>query len=1236
MGRKSLILLTLALFATLEIIAQGPSTFEFVENKGQWDTRVKFKGEIPTGDFYLQQKGFTIIQHNSDDLNKFFRHQHGSPATGNNGNRKGSKVDNNDHVIDDGHGEGGGGSGGKKNFVIRSHAYRVEFFGANENPVILPDKALTTYNNYFIGDDPSKWAAGVRIFQAVVYKNVYPNIDVRYYSEYGRLKYDIIVNPGGDVTKVMMRYEGVDKLSIKNNELIIKTSVAEVKELYPYSYQFDKVTGRKEVITKYELTDKNTVRFNVGNYSKNSTLIIDPTLVFSSYTGSRAGEYGFTATPGPDGSLYAGSIVFGSGFITTTGAYQSNFQGGTTNGGTDIGITKFSPLGNVRSYATYIGGKNANEYPHSLICDPQGQLIIMGRTYADDYPTFPAGNVQGNGGSGDVVVTKLNAAGGGLIGSMRIGGTGADGSNIKDMQEGASLSPAATLRFYGDDSRSEVTLDAGGNIYVAAQSRPGSDNTKDFPIRGGGFQPTRGGGQDGVIMKIDPNCQNIIWSSYLGGSGDDGAFVISVNPANNDIYVGGATVSPNFPGIKPGAYQTGFQGGQADGFVARIANNGSAIIQASYMGTGSYDAVYGVKFDNSGIPYIMGISEGGWKAVNATYQNAGSSQFIAKLRPDLSGFIYTTVFGTGNSRPNISPVAFLVDRCENVYISGWGGWIQRSANDPFNMSGTLNMPTTSDAIKTSSDNMDFYFFVLKKDAASQLYGSFFGQSGGEGEHVDGGTSRFDASGVIYQAICANCFGNQAGNITVPFPIKPGVIGPQNGTGTDNCNLAAVKIAFNFAGVGAGPRPYFNGLVDSLGCVPFTVTLRDTIRNAKRYEWNFGDGSPDTSTTNFELQHTFNAVGNYRVRLIAIDSTTCNIRDTAYLTIRVRDDQASVAMLATKLPPCESLTYRFDNLSTAPPGKPFTNTSFTWDLGDGTLIPPTGTSSLTHTYTAAGTYIVKLTLIDTNYCNAPEELIDTLRISPLVDARFETPPFGCVPYDAVFNNTSLAGQQFRWDFGDGSTSTETNPVHTYPNTGTYTIKLVAIDSSTCNIIDSTSYTITVSEKPTAEFNTTPVPALENTPTVFHNLSLGGNRYKWLFGDGDSVVTTKMDTVMHQYNATGTYEACLITYNQYDCTDTACHPVQAVIVPLLDVPNAFTPGRFGRNSIVRVEGFGIAKMTWKIYNRWGQVVFETNNRKVGWDGTFKGQIQPMDVYAYVLDVQFSDGTTTRKTGDITLIR
>ncbi|MCS3796276.1 PKD domain-containing protein [Niastella sp. OAS944] len=1225
MGRFSLIILLLTVTALDSLAQEGPSTFEFTENKGQWESKIKFKGELPAGDFYLHANGFTVVQHNPGDLLKFFQRQHGEV------NDKTVSAKSNARTSDPegahiGKPGNGNGTPTYPNYTIRSHAYQMQFVGASDNPQISPDKPLSTYSNYFIGNDPSKWASNVQIYQGVLYKNIYPNIDVRYFSENGQLKYDLIVNPGGDPNKILMRYEGADKLSIKNQQLVIKTSVGEVKELYPYSYQFDQIKGKQETTCAYELVDKNTVRFKVGNYSKTSTLVIDPVLIFSSFTGSKAGQYGFTATPGPDGSLFSGGIVFGSGFPVSPGAYQTSYQGGSANGGVDIGIFKFSPDGARRVYATYLGAEG-NDYPHSLISDAQGNLVVMGRTYSSRYP----GTLFGPGGGADICVTKLNAAGTGIIGSMRLGGSGADGVNVSDMQEGGAINLTSTLRFYGDDSRSEVSLDNGGNIVIAAQSR--SDNFKTTP---GAFQQTTGGGQDGVVVKIDPTCNTVIWSSYLGGSKDDGAFVMAVNPITNDLYVGGATASDNLPGNHAGVYQGSNQGGITDGFVAQITNNGSAIVRSSYMGTGAFDAVYGIKFDKLGIPYIMGITEGTWPIQNAPYNGGNSRQFVAKLQPDFSGFQYSTTFGNGAGRPNISPVAFLVDRCENVYISGWGGWISNNGRDPFNMSGVAGMPTTPDALKTLTDNHDFYFIVIKKDAASLLYGSFFGQTGGEGEHVDGGTSRFDAQGVIYQAICANCFGSNAGSISAPYPITAGVWGPTNGTGTSNCNLAAAKIAFNFAGVAAGPQSFYNGVIDTLGCAPFDVVLKDTILNAKSYEWSFGDGTPDVTTTNSEVAHQFAAVGDYRVRLIAIDPTTCNERDTGYVIVHVRSDPAYPAFTAIKQPPCQSLLYEFTNVTSFPPNKPFKPGSFTWDFGDGTRITP-GDTIVQHSFASAGTYKTKLILNDTAYCNSPDSAVKDLRVSPLVDARFETPASGCAPYTAIFNNTSLAGQTFTWDFGDGSPkSTEVNPVHVYNNIGTYTVQLVAVDSSTCNIIDSTTFEIGVHPLPTADFSFAPVPPQTNRPTIFTNLSSGGARYVWLFGDGDSTIKTTMDTVSHQYNATGTFNACLITFNEWECSDTLCRAVEAIIDPLLDVPNAFTPGRFGRNSYISVAGFGIAKMTWKIYNRWGTVVFETNNRKIGWDGMYNGKPQPMDVYAYTLDVEFSDGRKLRKTGDITLIR
>lgn len=1199
MNPKSYILLLLS--SLVGLIAFGQNV-EFIENKGQWDSQVLFMGKVTAGAFFIHKEGFTVVQHNIKDWERLHQLAHERGANEN------SRI-------------------GDQDFILRSHAYNVNFVDANPKAQILPDKPLETYSNYFIGNDPSHWASNCRTYQGITVKNVYPNIDVRYYSDGGAMKYDFIVNPGGEVADIALRYKGINKLDIKNKELVIGTSVGVLKELSPYTYQY-KEKGRTEVGAKYSIKD-NTVRFDVKEYDHNSTLIIDPTLIFCSLTGSAADNWGFTATYGPDGSMFGGGIVFSQGFPVTTGAYQTNYGGGSGGcfgtGGFDIGIMKLSPDGNNIIYATYLGG-SANEMPSSLIADAQGNLIVGGRTNSPDFP-LKNNKLNGPGGSWDIFITKLNVSGSGLIGSVKIGGSGDDGANITPCGGGAQ----SLQQNYGDEVRSEVNLDAAGNIYMASCSK--SDN---FPILGG-FQTKNNGGsssQDGVVLKFNSDLSACLFSTYLGGSGNDAAYVLSVDPLNSNIYVAGGTESTDMPGSGAGTIGPSYNG-NIDGFVSIISNDGSSLIKTTYLGTSGIDQVYGIQFDKFGFPYVMGQTTGTWPVMNVNWSQPGGKQFISKMQPDLSAYVYSTTFGKGEAFPDISPVAFLVDRCENVYVSGWGGTI-----DPkYKSSGVQGLSVTPDAIKSTPDinvathlGQDFYFFVLEKNAKSQLYGTFFGQNSPQtiGDHVDGGTSRFDRNGVIYQAICANCSNN------LPYPTTNGTSKPSSA----NCNLAMVKIAFDFAGVGSGVESFIMGVPrDTSGCVPLTVDFKDTLLKGVSYEWNFGDGSPQITTTVPNSSHTYNSIGKFRVMLVAIDSSTCNIRDTSYLTIKVGNNQALPNFNYKKVDPsnCNSLMYQFDNITIDPPGYPFGPKTFTWDFGDNSPRLVSSAPSVTHSYASAGTYNVKLILSDTTYCNSPDSIVKQLRVAALVKADFLTPKNGCAPYNAVFNNTSVGGSQFNWDFGDGSSSTDVSPTHFYPAAGTYVVKLTAIDSATCNKIDTKTFSITVYDNPVADFTAAPQPPTVNTPISFTNLaSADAVSFKWLFGDGDSLVTTSRDIIQHEYNKTSVYKACLIAINPAGCADTACKQVTTLIEPALDVPNAFTPLSGDVNSKVFVRGFGFAKMKFTIWARWGQKIFETTDKHMGWDGRYNGKLLPMDVYAYTVDVEFTDGTKATKKGDITLIR
>lgn len=1170
--------------------ANSYAQMEFIENKGQWDARAKFKGDFTTGAIFLENAGFTVSMINEDDYRTLSEIVHG-------------------HVHHD-----------KREGVLRSFVYKVRFVGANQNPTVITEKPSEGYVNYFVGDDPSKWASECRLYQTVTFKDIYPGIDVRYYSQENKMKYDFIVHPGANPAQIQMEYDG-PKLELKGNELHIQTSVGTVRELYPYSYQM--IDGKMEEVKARYVVRNNRVTFQLSKIDSKKLLVIDPSIIFSSFTGSTADNWGYTATPGPDGSFYAGGIVFvaaGTSFPVSPGAFQTNYGGGTLEDqipGYDVAIFKFSPNGNTRSYATYLGG-SMNEQPHSMIVDGNGNLIVAGRTSSGN--SFPRSRALiGSGGQNDIFITKFNSTGTALIGSVVIGGSGDDGVNIRSKYTGTLGKDLLRLN-YGDDARSEVILDGDGNILLASCTQ-----SSNFPTTNP-FQGTFAGGvQDGVFLKFSPNLNTTLVSSYFGGSGADACFVLSVHPLNGNIYIGGGTTSLNLPGDKTGVLQPNYQGGETDGFVTILNDAGTAILKTTYIGTAQTDMVYGLKFDKYGFPYIMGTTTGAWPVINAPFSNPGSKQFIGKLREDISSYVYSTVFGTASADPNISPIAFMVDRCENVYVSGWGGGINNAQN--YNNGKTTGMAQVNPLPNIPApDGDDFYFFVLERNAASQLFGTHFGQNRGSGDHVDGGTSRFDENGVIYQAMCANCGGGAT------FPTTPGVWSPVNRS--SNCNLAAVKIEMNFAGVGSSLQTSINSVIGAnKGCIPFEAVFTDTLQQGVTFYWDFGDGVKDTTSTP-STSHVFTQVGEYTIMLIAEDSSTCNIRDTAYATIRAGDNMVFPDFTFQKQPPCENLTMQFTNTSTAVRGS-FSPMTFVWDYGDNS---PLDTVSFNpprmHTYMSPGTYTVKLTVIDSTFCNTPLTIEKEVRISPMVEAIFNTPETGCVPYEAHFENVSVAGTRFIWDFGDGTTQEGYEPTHLYSQVGTYTVTMIAIDSNTCNITDTMVKTIRVLEVPTAVIsNWQPNPPEENTPVRFTNASINAVRYLWLFGDGSTSTQTNPS---HQYNASGTYDVSLIAYNQAGCPDTTTIQVQVLVTPLLDVPNAFTPGRFGENASIGVRGFGVGKMDWRIYNRWGQLIFHGTSLDHKWDGTFKGKLQPMDVYTFTLDVEFTDGTKVRRTGDITLLK
>ena len=827
------------------------SQIKFVENKGQWPKQVEFRADFQFAQIYFENNTFTYNIVNSADIPVSAAHHKTS----------------------------------RKSDIIHCHSYKMKFLNSNLDADIVKNGQSTYYENYFLGGE-EHWASRVYSYNEIKYNNIYNDINIIIKTNNAGIKYDYEVLPGANPNNIKVVYDGIDDLYLQKGKLILKTSIYDIVELRPYSYQI--IDGEKvEVKTSYVLKD-GVISFKLGKYNKNETLIIDPALIFATYSGSTTDNWGFTATYDSKGNVYSGGIVVGNGYPVSVGAYQ------ITNGGNwDAAIIKYNENGTQRLWATYLGGEYG-DLPHSLVVNSFDELVVLGTTGSSDFPTT-AGAVDNtfNGGINttydnvitfpngiDMYIAKFSEDGTQLLASTYIGGSGNDGLNYKPY-----INSNGSVLMYGNDSlyanyadgaRGEVIVDDKNDIYVASTTF-----SIDFPTVNS-FQSTSNGEQEGVVFKIDANLTSLWWSSYIGGSQDDAVYSIDFDNFYN-VYVAGGTVSHDFP-TTTGAYNETFNGGTTDGFVTEISSNGQSILKSTFFGSDAYDQAYFVRLDKQKNVYIVGQTKasGSTLVYNAAYNTPNSGQFITKFHNDLATLEYSTVFGTGNGRPNISITAFAVDVCNRIYLSGWGrDWtVDGSAN------GTTGMDITSNAEQSTTDGQDFYIMVLRDDASALDYATFFGELHTGNyycghDHVDGGTSRFDKKGNIYQSVCASCGYYDSGGgspVCNDFPTTPGVWSEDNGgAGTYNWNCNNAVFRFSFIEDIAAADFQFPGN----GCEPYDVQFVNTSMG-NNFVWDFGDG---TTSTDENPSHTFDA-GTWQITLVSIDSSTCNLSDTVKKTIHV--------------------------------------------------------------------------------------------------------------------------------------------------------------------------------------------------------------------------------------------------------------------------------------------------------------------------------------------------------------
>ncbi|MFM6933918.1 MAG: PKD domain-containing protein [Flavobacteriales bacterium] len=870
-------LLTFILFLTTFCTTWSQKVW-MIPNKGQWDERILYNVDLNSGKLLLENRGMTFF------LTDAMSHQHHNGAE--------TTHDKTSY-----------------------HAIKHIFPHAKSDVEIQESDSSSHYFNYLLGSDQSKWKSSIHGVSKVLMPSYFEGIDLIYDGQAGQLSFAFDAQPHADLSQLSFYLEGAENLALdQNGNLIITHSLGTITYSAPKAWNISE-SGKKSTVQIYfQLIDDHVSFIIPDGYDASERLYIDPSLTFSTFSGSTADNWGFTATPDPSGNLFGGGIVFGTGYPITTGAFDSSFGSGTGMFPMDASITKFNATGTALLFSTFLGG-SGNETPHSLVSAPNGELYIYGVTSSSNFPiTTGAFDNSFNGGpyqlqnelefnGSDIYVARLSPNGTALLSSTYVGGTGTDGLNT------------SSLNFnYGDQFRGEIVLDNNQNVYIAS-----STSSSNFPTSGAS-QAMLNGTQDAVIFKFNSTLSNLQWSTYFGGMGNESGNSIAV--ANNgSIYVCGGTSSASLP-ISSGNDLT-FNGGLSDGFIIKM--NGSGSIQAgSYMGLSEYDQAYFVRTDIDNLPYVFGQSESAWTISPGCYGNANSGQFLRKYSSDLMNITWTTMIGASTGHVELSPTAFLVSDCYDIYIAGWGGILNQTYAQAA-YSTTTGFHTTIDGYQQTTNGSNFYIAVLDNDATSLKYATFMGGSASSYNHVDGGTSRFDNAGRIYHAVCGACGGNNFG-----FTSTPGSWSPQNPS--PNCNMATFKFELNtIQAIAAQPAP--------LICIPQSVFFQNNSVNGNAYIWDFGDGS---NSTLMQPSHQYTTPGSYDVQLIVYDSTGCYAPDSVTVTVNIGAFTAGAVQPTNSI--CPGDTYQLDA---------YGGSTYSWSpanvLNNATIANPIATLNATTTF-----------------------------------------------------------------------------------------------------------------------------------------------------------------------------------------------------------------------------------------------------------------------------------------------
>ncbi|MCF8457022.1 MAG: T9SS type A sorting domain-containing protein [Bacteroidales bacterium] len=692
------------------------------------------------------------------------------------------------------------------------HVVKMKFGNCKDEKKldISGNDKLSTYYNYFIGNDKAKWASHVGLFSEIQTQSLYSNIDLRHYYTNDGLRYDLIVNPGGDISDIEISFEGADDLKLnEEGELEIFTSLGIVKHCKLFAYQ-EIDEKNVEVPVSFELKDSKTITFNAESYDKSKTIIIDP-LVVCSFFGGWFFDWADDIIFDNNSNVIIGGSTQSNDFPISLGAYSDSI-----NGDRDFIISKFTPNIDTLLFSTYIGASSGFEYFGDIITDLNNNTIICGNVSGNDYPIISGAFDESHNGSIDCFISIINNSGDSLLKSTFFGGS-------------------------GSEACASISIDTLGDIAIA-----GTTSSLDLPCTINAYDTSYNDNVDGIIARFNSELSDLLYCTYIGGSKlDQGLFI---NYCGNDTYIiTGSTKYSDFP-TTPGSFSTPFCDDQ-NIFVSKIS--GDSLIFSTYFGGGSDDELLSSTIDLNGDVIVAGktisfsypTSNGCFDSIHSNLRDG----FISKLASDGTYLKFSTFIG-GDDIDEVTSLT--TDTGNNIYFTG-------STESP-----NIFIPSNNCYDSIYNGNRDVIIGIIDTSGNNLLYASFLGKSESEwgygiALHEDkylfltGVTYSVDfpvTSGVIDTSLNGS-FDIFLFKMNLPF-VKEVVTQPSCYGETD----AAINLTFT-----GGTSPYFiqwdngstNQFLDSLPPGNYNVTIIDAEQLSTEISIDVIEPDSFVATANFD-------------------------------------------------------------------------------------------------------------------------------------------------------------------------------------------------------------------------------------------------------------------------------------------------------------------------------------------------------------------------------------------------